>query len=505
MSENPEITAYRFNEFTLDLTRESLFGPEGETHLRPQAFLLLSILAEHAGELVSRDTLMDKIWGPTVVTEASITQCLAELRRTLGDRSHDLIHTVPRRGYMLDCSVKQVLSSKAKGRRILNKFSPVMATAASIVLLGSALVMRESPSPVGIFRPESSSSQSPAGAIEAQAQLQWGQFLYDRRRPGDLATALAAFEQAIAIEPGLAEAWAGISAIHYLRLFDADAPSGGVAAVVEPAERALALAPDNALVLERAARAMLLKGDREKARSLMKLAAELEPDNPLVLTGSALDEYANGNYQAAYRMQRRAMQLNPLNSTNQHNLGFIALAAGEYRESISAFQAAAELSPENGHTTSLYQAFAMLAVGDTSGALHLLRQYNSAVNQLAIQLIEDQNPSVPENGVDTIGLSDLSAAQEAIIRATFYAFRDQQIMALQSLAKTEDALILPDAPTDSFAFVLELLSLPWWKPMAQDEAFTRLRRTSKQGKWEQFHARVALAGNERVENPDDGI
>jgi DNA-binding response OmpR family regulator len=74
----------RFSAFRLDLRRGVLFGPKGELNLRPKSFEVLCYLAQNRGRLVSRDELLTTVWGKTVVTEDSLTQCMVDIRRTLG-------------------------------------------------------------------------------------------------------------------------------------------------------------------------------------------------------------------------------------------------------------------------------------------------------------------------------------------------------------------------------------------------------------------------------------
>lgn len=502
MSRVTEIIAYRFSGFMLDFARESLFGPVGEIHLRPQAFLLLHILADHAGELVSRDMLMNRIWGPTVVTEASITQCLAELRKALDDQSHELIRTLPRRGYMLDCPVERVMSPGASRRYTLRRLSPALAATAGILLLGNALVLRDHSEPV-TYQPETSKilSESP-GAGEARAHLERGQLLYGRRQPGDLADALDAFEQAVTLDPGLAEAWTGISAVYFLGLFYPDAPSGGIAAVVEPAERALKLAPDNGMVLTRAARAALVGGDRKTARERVQRAALVAPNDPLVLAETAGYEFSNGNYAEAFRLQLRATQIQPLSAIEQSNLGTYALAAGEYRESIKAFHQSAQLSPEGASYFSLYRALALLGVGDIDGAKQILEQNESDVNRLALQLIND--PASAGKTAITGDGGSVIPLDEVMLRGAFHAYRGELELARQSLAMTEKALSLPGATNDTWPAVSDLLFLPWWEPLRQDKIFISVDEHIKQCEQREFRQRVSLADfqNETAESPD---
>jgi DNA-binding response OmpR family regulator len=47
--------------------------------LRPKSFEVLRLLIERHGQLVTKDDLLDAVWGRTVVTEGSIVQCLIDV------------------------------------------------------------------------------------------------------------------------------------------------------------------------------------------------------------------------------------------------------------------------------------------------------------------------------------------------------------------------------------------------------------------------------------------
>jgi DNA-binding winged helix-turn-helix (wHTH) protein len=95
----------RFDRFALDLTRGCLRAGDQELALRPKAFEVLCYLVRNAGRLVPKQELLDAVWPDVTVSEASITQCIRELRDKLGDSDHRLIKTVSRRGYLLDAAV----------------------------------------------------------------------------------------------------------------------------------------------------------------------------------------------------------------------------------------------------------------------------------------------------------------------------------------------------------------------------------------------------------------
>ena len=68
---------------------------------------LLLCLAEHAGEVVSVDELLDQVWSGVVVSQDSVYQAVASLRRQLGDdpKHPTYIATVPRLGYRMIATV----------------------------------------------------------------------------------------------------------------------------------------------------------------------------------------------------------------------------------------------------------------------------------------------------------------------------------------------------------------------------------------------------------------
>jgi TolB-like protein/DNA-binding winged helix-turn-helix (wHTH) protein len=87
---------------TLDLWREELRDSDGKRiELRNRSFSVLRHLATSAGRVVTKDELLKANWQGVTVTEDSLTQCISEIRRALGDVGRDLIRTVPRRGYMI--------------------------------------------------------------------------------------------------------------------------------------------------------------------------------------------------------------------------------------------------------------------------------------------------------------------------------------------------------------------------------------------------------------------
>jgi DNA-binding response OmpR family regulator len=73
-----------------------------ETNLTPKAVALLEYMMTHPDELLSRDRLLDTVWGwDYPAGTRTVDTRIAELRRALGDDPTDpqYIETVPGQGY----------------------------------------------------------------------------------------------------------------------------------------------------------------------------------------------------------------------------------------------------------------------------------------------------------------------------------------------------------------------------------------------------------------------
>lgn len=69
--------------------------------LRPQSSQVLRLLTDRFGEVVTKDDLIAEVWPDISVTDDSLTQCIADIRRAIGDRSRQIVRTLSKRGYMI--------------------------------------------------------------------------------------------------------------------------------------------------------------------------------------------------------------------------------------------------------------------------------------------------------------------------------------------------------------------------------------------------------------------
>ncbi len=91
----------QFGKFRVDLDALELFHRGAPVELEPRSFALLAYLACAPGRVVSREELLDELWGHRYVSDAALATQVKSLRRALGDdgRTQSIIRTVRGRGY----------------------------------------------------------------------------------------------------------------------------------------------------------------------------------------------------------------------------------------------------------------------------------------------------------------------------------------------------------------------------------------------------------------------
>ena len=99
MSDAPE--PLRFDEFELDESNALLTRHGKAIPLPPKAFFVLCTLARRAGQLTTKDTLLDAVWGHRHVSESVLKTTISQLRTALADDAAQprFIETVSRHGY----------------------------------------------------------------------------------------------------------------------------------------------------------------------------------------------------------------------------------------------------------------------------------------------------------------------------------------------------------------------------------------------------------------------
>jgi len=102
MTEPTRSSSYRFGAFELQPGERRLLAHGESVALGPRAFDLLVTLVERAGQLVTKETLFEKVWPKLIVEENNLQVQISALRKILGQEA---ITTVPGRGYQFNVAL----------------------------------------------------------------------------------------------------------------------------------------------------------------------------------------------------------------------------------------------------------------------------------------------------------------------------------------------------------------------------------------------------------------
>src|ERR1700742_2768428 len=98
---------YEFGPFQLDAAKRALYRNGDYVAATPKALEILVILVEDAGHVVTRETLLERVWPEAFVEEGSISNNISSLRKILNPHfeGEGPIATVARRGYRFTAPV----------------------------------------------------------------------------------------------------------------------------------------------------------------------------------------------------------------------------------------------------------------------------------------------------------------------------------------------------------------------------------------------------------------
>jgi DNA-binding winged helix-turn-helix (wHTH) protein/TolB-like protein/Tfp pilus assembly protein PilF len=101
------MTRLRIGDWLVDPAMNQISRGAEVEHLEPKAVEVLVALAQHAGQVVSRERLLSEIWKGVTVSDDALTQSITKLRQALGDTTKEpsYIQTISKRGYRLIATV----------------------------------------------------------------------------------------------------------------------------------------------------------------------------------------------------------------------------------------------------------------------------------------------------------------------------------------------------------------------------------------------------------------
>jgi DNA-binding winged helix-turn-helix (wHTH) protein/tetratricopeptide (TPR) repeat protein len=109
------ILRYEFENYVLLPSERLLFQNTQPIPLKSKVFETLLTLVEHHGQLLTKEVLMQRIWGESFVEEGNLTQNIFTLRKIFDEkpRDHRFIVTVPNQGYRFVAKVREIRETDA--------------------------------------------------------------------------------------------------------------------------------------------------------------------------------------------------------------------------------------------------------------------------------------------------------------------------------------------------------------------------------------------------------
>ena len=99
---------YQFDQFELDLDKVELRAGGLVVQIEPQVYALLALLIQNRERLVSRDEIIDRVWGGRFISNSVVSSRVKSLRQSVGDNGTEqrLIKTIHARGFRFIADVQ---------------------------------------------------------------------------------------------------------------------------------------------------------------------------------------------------------------------------------------------------------------------------------------------------------------------------------------------------------------------------------------------------------------
>ncbi len=253
--------------------------------------------------------------------------------------------------------------------------------------------------------------------------------------PPSLRKALGFYDQAVALDPGFAEAWASVSMANSI-LYANSIPTPALAERARQAgEKAVALAPkrpEGYWALGNYER--LVSVNNNRALEQYEKGLRVAPGDATLIKGTAQAEQGLGRWDAAVDHLRQAERLDPRSVDTLRRLGEALQSLRRYPEAREALDRALALAPAN-LTLIEYKAMTFLGEGDLPGARAVLEAAPREVEPTALV-------AYVANYQDLVWILD-DEQRELLLRLTPSAFDDDRgawaICLVQAYALKDDA------------------------------------------------------------------
>jgi DNA-binding winged helix-turn-helix (wHTH) protein len=389
------------SDFTLGLavvspSTRTIAGPGGTADVEPRVMQVLVVLADAAGQVITRETLFERCWGGIYVGDDSLNRAVGAVRKLatgLAGSSFE-IETIPRTGYRLTGAVPQPVRDDmlSAARRGLSRRTLIAGGAGVAMLAGGGVLwsLRSRESSDARFEQLIEVGESAIRTEDANREI------------------IRSLEQATAIRPDSARAW-GLLAFFRIIVAQLSEPKDAAPLIdgaQDAARRAFSLDPrePNALL------AMFeLQGSTldwfTRDRRLRRIIA-IDPTRIWAITELVLMLQAAGMNRESWYWNERALSLVPLSLDYLTKRAFKLWIAGRVTDADKVIDQVRALYP-----TNEWAWWARFVIFATSGRAH------------AAQAMLNSNPKMLSDPAEAAmwrvalpALIDRSAVPESRIR-----------------------------------------------------------------------------------------
>jgi DNA-binding winged helix-turn-helix (wHTH) protein/Flp pilus assembly protein TadD len=459
----PHRRGYEFGEFTLDLDRAGLYRHNVDLQLRPQVLDVLCYLVARSGSLVTKEELLDEIWGDKAVTDDSLTHCIIEIRKALGDDNRQVIRTVPRRGFVFEEPVRR-LTLTGSGMTRIRRLSRLRLIAAVGVAVVAAVYS------IAATRPVETSGSGDEATANLSEYYEQARFLFHRRSPGDLDSAQEYYLNAIELDAQSAEAWAGLAGVYRIQSsLHEERREVLLDQLKAAAEKAIEIDPQNAEGWMRLSHYYDSVDDEPASRRARDIAEQVGPDTPLVLSSRAGRLAYDGDLEAAIALQQRAVALEPLSFVDRGNLSHLLFAAGRFEEAIHENQRAHRMRPAITRDPDTLVGFALVKLGSFENALDIIQTWPDGPDKFAALAMAGFALGRDEEAAQAVGSLLIQSEDETMLRmAELQAYCERIDAAFSRLTQLRDELVAHTDPSEIEKWIFRLRLSPFLENVRDD-------------------------------------
>lgn len=395
----PSTPFYDFGPFSVDAGKRLLSRDGEPVPLAPKVLETLLVLIENRERVLSKDELLQKVWGDTIVEEGGLTRNVSVLRKALGEtpEDHHYVVTVPSRGYRFVADVRERRGPRAP---VLERPSWRPSVRRWLVLGAGVLCLLALTYALRPARATGQKSAPSSGNSAAYDSVLRARYLSVRTTDADTQAAIGLLEHAVALDPTFAVAYGELAAAYVTRLtFVAPEQTSELEQkAFAAAEKALSLDPN-------VAEAYLARGDllwthahhfaHERAAQEFRRAVALKPDSDQGHRRLARVYVHLGFFEEALRQAAVALTINPSNAQALNSRAQALLWMGRDEEALGVLLSIP--GPVLPELVEANTAFALLRLGKREDAwLHLRRAERKYPN----------DPSGTLSGIEAMLLAD---------------------------------------------------------------------------------------------------